>query len=68
MLKNYLRIAIRSLIKQKVYTIINVLGLSTGIASCILIVMFVSNEFSYDSFHARIILPTTLSFLTHMLM
>jgi putative ABC transport system permease protein len=53
MLKNYLRIAIRSLIKQKVYTIINVLGLSTGIASCILIVMFVSNEFSYDSFHAH---------------
>jgi len=53
MLKNYLRIAIRSLIKQKVYTIINVLGLSTGIASCILIVMFVTNEFSYDSFHAN---------------
>lgn len=53
MLKNYLRIAIRSLIKQKVYTIINVLGLSTGIASCILIVMFVTNEFSYDSFHTN---------------
>lgn len=53
MLKNYLRIAIRSLIKQKVYTIINVLGLSTGIASCILIVMFVANEFSYDSFHTN---------------
>jgi putative ABC transport system permease protein len=53
MLKNYLRIAIRSLIKQKVYTIINVLGLSTGIASCILIVMFVTNEFSYDSFHSN---------------
>jgi putative ABC transport system permease protein len=51
MLKNYLRIAIRSLIKQKVYTIINVLGLSIGVASCILIVMFVTNEFSYDTFH-----------------
>ena len=51
MLKNYLKIAIRSLIKQKIYTIINVLGLSVGIASCLLIVMFVAHEFSYDNFH-----------------
>ncbi len=53
MIKNYLKIAIRSLIKQKVYTIINVLGLSIGIASCLLIVMFVMNEFSYDKFHSK---------------
>ncbi|HEY9047479.1 MAG TPA: ABC transporter permease [Ohtaekwangia sp.] len=51
MLKNYLRVAIRNLIKQKIYTAINVLGLSIGIASCLLIVIFVTNEFSYDSFH-----------------
>src|SRR5687768_5973505 len=53
MLKNYLTIAFRSLIKQKIYTIINILGLSTGIASCLLIVMFVSDEFSYDRFHDK---------------
>ncbi|WP_331981916.1 ABC transporter permease [Ohtaekwangia sp.] len=53
MLQNYLRVALRSLIKQKIYTIINVLGLSIGIASCLLIVIFVTNEFSYDSFHAN---------------
>jgi putative ABC transport system permease protein len=53
MLKNYLKIALRSLSKQKVYTAINVLGLSTGIASCLLIVMFVVNEFSYDNFHTK---------------
>ena len=53
MLKNYLKISIRSLIKQKVYTTINVLGLSVGIASCLLIVMFVMHEFSYDKFHAN---------------
>jgi putative ABC transport system permease protein len=53
MFKNYLKIALRSLIKQKVYTVINVVGLSVGIASCLLIVMFVMNEFSYDKFHAK---------------
>jgi putative ABC transport system permease protein len=53
MLKNYLKIALRSLSKQKIYTSINVLGLSTGIASCLLIVMFVLNEFSYDTMHSK---------------
>ena len=53
MFKNYLKIALRSLIKQKVYTFINVVGLSVGIASCLLIVMFVMNEFSYDKFHSK---------------
>jgi putative ABC transport system permease protein len=53
MFRNYLKIAFRSLIKQRVYTIINVLGLSVGIASCLLIVMFVRDEFSYDKFHSN---------------
>jgi len=52
MFKNNLKIALRSLLKQKVYTLINILGLSVGIASCILIVLFVCNEFSYDTFFA----------------
>jgi putative ABC transport system permease protein len=51
MLKNYLKIALRSLVKQKVYSLINILGLTVGIASCLLIVLFVNNEFSYDDFH-----------------
>jgi putative ABC transport system permease protein len=51
MLKNYLKIAFRSLVKQKVYSLINILGLTVGIASCLLIVLFVTNEFSYDNFH-----------------
>ncbi len=57
MFKNNLKIALRSLLKQKVYTIINVLGLAVGIASCLLIVLFIKNEFSYDTFftdHNRI--------------
>jgi putative ABC transport system permease protein len=53
MIKNYLKIAFRSLIKQKIYSVINILGLAAGIASCVLIVMFVMDEFSYDSFHGN---------------
>src|SRR5688572_23209443 len=53
MFKNYFKVAFRSLVKQKVYTFINVLGLSVGIASCLLITMFVVDEFSYDKFHKR---------------
>lgn len=53
MLKNNLKVALRSLLKQKVYTIINVVGLAVGIASCLLIVLFIQNEFSYDKFFAN---------------
>jgi putative ABC transport system permease protein len=53
MLKNYLKIAFRSLLKQKVYSAINILGLSVGIASCLLIVLYVTNQLSYDQFHAK---------------
>jgi putative ABC transport system permease protein len=53
MIKNYLKVAFRSLIKQKAYSAINILGLSIGIASCLLIVLFVNDEFSYDKFHEK---------------
>lgn len=48
MLKNYFTIALRMLLKNKVFSFINVLGLSTGIASCILIALYVQDEFSYE--------------------
>ena len=51
MLKNYLTIAWRTLAKQRFYTIINVAGLATGIAACMVIVLFVINELSYDKHH-----------------
>ncbi|HEY5823645.1 MAG TPA: ABC transporter permease [Cyclobacteriaceae bacterium] len=53
MLKNYFKVALRSLAKQKAYSFINILGLSVGLASCLLIVMFVTDEFSYDKFHDK---------------
>src|SRR5215204_7324210 len=53
MLKNYLRVAYRYLSKHKGYTFINVLGLSVGIACCILIMLFVKSEWSFDRFHSK---------------
>ncbi|MFD2200854.1 ABC transporter permease [Shivajiella indica] len=50
MIHNQFKIAIRNLLKQKLYASINILGLAVGIASCILIVLFIQHEFSYDKF------------------
>ncbi|HTL09686.1 MAG TPA: ABC transporter permease, partial [Chitinophagaceae bacterium] len=51
MIKNYFKVAIRSLIKRKSYTFINIFGLATGMAVCLLIVLFIQSELGYDSFH-----------------
>lgn len=51
MWKNYLVTAYRNLIKQRFYSIINILGLSIGLAGCLLISLFVVDEMGYDTFH-----------------
>jgi putative ABC transport system permease protein len=51
MFKNYLKIALRSIRKHKGYSLINILGLAMGMASCILIMLWVQHELSYDRFH-----------------
>lgn len=51
MLKNHLKIALRSAIKQKGYTVINLFGLVIGLASFIIIMLYVYDELSYDEFH-----------------
>ncbi len=51
MIKNYLTIAYRNLVKRKIYSIINIAGLSVGLAAVILISLFLSDELSYDKFH-----------------
>ena len=53
MLKNYLTVAFRSLWRSKVHSLINVIGLSLGIACCILIVLFVRDEWTFDRFHSK---------------
>ncbi len=51
MIKNYLKIAIRNLFRKKFYSLINILGLSIGIATTLLILLYIVDEFSYDKFH-----------------
>jgi putative ABC transport system permease protein len=51
MFKNYLKIALRNLIKYKKFSIINILGLAIGLACFILIMLWVQDELSYDRFH-----------------
>ncbi len=53
MLKNYLKIAIRNLIRRKTFSLINILGLAFGIAACLVIYMYVSYEKSYDTFNVN---------------
>jgi len=57
MLRNYLVIALRSMIRHKAYSLINLFGLAFGMAACIIILLFVQHEMSYDKYlkdHDRI--------------
>lgn len=53
MIRNYIKTAVRSLMKNKGFTILNVLGLSVGLATCLLIVFYVVDEFSYDRYNVN---------------
>jgi putative ABC transport system permease protein len=53
MIKNYLKIAWRNLWKHKVYSLLNILGLATGITACIIIMLFVFYEKSFDGMHSK---------------
>jgi len=53
MIRNYLLIALRNIFRQKGYSLINISGLAIGIVSCLLIVIYIVDEFSYDRFHAK---------------
>ena len=53
MFKNYIKTAWRNLMKSKVFSFINILGLTIGITVCMMIYLFIMNEFSFDSFHKK---------------
>ncbi|MGK7370712.1 MAG: ABC transporter permease [Candidatus Halalkalibacterium sp. M3_1C_030] len=53
MIKNYIKIAWRNLVKGKLYSVINISGLAVGIACCLLIGLYVYNELRYDRFHEK---------------
>ncbi|WP_221394047.1 ABC transporter permease [Dyadobacter sp. NIV53] len=50
MLKNYLKIAVRNLTRNKVFSVINIAGLSLGLTCCMLIVLYTKDEVSFDQF------------------
>ncbi len=51
MLKNYFRVAVRHLLRQPSYAALNIFGLTIGIVSCLLIILYLNNELSYDTYH-----------------
>ena len=53
MFKNYIKIAVRNLLKNKVYSLINIFGLAIGLATSLLILLYVLNEWNYDTFNER---------------
>src|SRR5206468_4299012 len=54
MIKNYFKIALRNLLRNKIYASINIAGLSIGLACAMLIILYVKDEVSYDRFHANV--------------
>jgi len=53
MIRNFLKIAFRNLLKNKGFSFINIIGLSVGMASAILILLWIQNEVEYDQFHEK---------------
>lgn len=53
MIRNYFKIAWRKLKKNRLYSFVNILGLTAGLASCLLIGLYLYNELTYDNFHQK---------------
>ncbi len=53
MLRNYLLVAMRNLRKQRFYSIINTIGLAIGVAACLIIVLYIIDELSYDRYNEK---------------
>ena len=53
MLRNFFKIATRNLVKSKAFSLINIAGLAVGMASAILILLWIQDELSYDQFHQK---------------
>lgn len=54
MVKNFIKVAFRNMLKQKSYSFLNIAGLATGMAACILILLWVTDEFSFNKFHENL--------------
>src|SRR5664279_670721 len=54
MLRNYLKVAWRNLLKHKNFSLINILGLAIGIGACMIIFLYVHNELTYDLYNLKV--------------
>jgi putative ABC transport system permease protein len=54
MIRSYITIALRNIMRSKVYSLINILGLSLGVACCLLLALYVQDEMSFDKYHNRL--------------
>lgn len=54
MIRNFLKIAFRNILKEKFYSFINILGLTIGITGALFVIIYITDELSYDRFHSRI--------------
>jgi putative ABC transport system permease protein len=53
MLKNYFNVAVRNILKHKFFSAINILGMTIGVTACLLIILYITDELSYDQFHVN---------------
>lgn len=53
MFKNYFKVALRNLNKYRVYSVINLIGLAIGLAACMLILLYIHDELTFDQFHPK---------------
>ncbi len=53
MFKNYLNVAVRNILKHKFFSLINILGMTIGVTACLLIILYINDELSYDQFHTN---------------
>ena len=64
MIKNYIKIALRSMLRNKAYAAINISGLSVGVACCLMLALYIQDELSYDQHHTE--LQNLYRVTTHM--
>ena len=62
MFRNYFKIAVRNLAKNKLFSAINIIGLSVGMASCLLLFLYANQELNYDNHHGKRIYRITSTF------
>ncbi|MCP4726026.1 MAG: FtsX-like permease family protein [bacterium] len=53
MLKSYFKIAVRNIFRNRIYSLINISGLTIGLACCLIVLLYVHNELSYNNFHEK---------------